>query len=109
MGNPSAAKFTPASAKAFLSPEMVSAILVLASRVPQGAPIVYRPDHGFGWKDARGWEAFLGDAQNMEMKLRVYQAIVDKLNRREQKPSMISVEYVYAPYLRLEKTDESNG
>jgi hypothetical protein len=39
----------------------------------------------------------------MEMKLLVYQAIVDRLQKEGITPALISVENVHAPYYRLER------
>jgi len=41
--------------------------------------------------------------QDMEMKLSVYQAMVDRLQSEGIQPALISVEYVHAPYYRTER------
>jgi hypothetical protein len=86
-----------------LSPETVRAIVALVKIAPQGTVLVYNADHGLGWKDSRGWEVFLGEAVDMENKLRVYQAIVNRLAADNLTPALISVEYVHAPYYRLKE------
>jgi cell division septal protein FtsQ len=84
-----------------LSPEMVSAILTLAERAPQGAVLRYSTEHGLYWRDPGEWEVYFGDGREMQMKLLVYDAIYTHLDAIDTRPSVISVEYVHAPYYRL--------
>lgn len=90
------------TAAPLLTPEMVQAVLLLAQRAPAGQPLVYSPDHGLGWKVPEGWDVYLGNAQDVEMKLHVYDAIVSHLQAQQVQPALISVQYVHAPYYRLE-------
>jgi hypothetical protein len=89
-------------ARPLLTSEMVKAIILVASQAPQGAPLLYSPQHGLGWKDNRGWSVYLGNTQDMEMKLLVYQGILNGLQANEIVPALISVESVHAPFYRLE-------
>jgi cell division protein FtsQ len=95
----------PAFTKAapLLSPDMVKSILLISGQAPAGAKLIYDPIHGLGWKDRRGWDVFLGDEQDIAVKLSVYRAILDHLKGSENRPVIISVEYVHAPYYRLEE------
>ena len=87
----------------FMPVEMVSAILSMSAQSPQNTSISYDPQRGLGWLDSHGWEVYFGDTRNMDMKLRVYKAIVDKLNQDDITPALISVEHVHLPYYRLER------
>jgi cell division protein FtsQ len=87
----------------FLPVEMVSGILSMNALVPDRTPIVYDAKHGLGWKDKRGWEVYFGDARDMDLKLKVYMAVVKKLKAEKITPTLISVEYIRAPYYRLER------
>jgi hypothetical protein len=87
--------------KPLLSPEMVNSILIIAQQSPDGSKLIYDPIHGFGWTDRRGWNVFLGDSNEMETKIHIYRAIMDDLKKQEQQPTLISVEYAYAPYYRV--------
>ena len=89
-------------AQPFLKPEMVAAILSTSPQVPTGASLAYDPRHGLGWQDPRGWQVFLGDAQQMDLKLNIYTAILDRLANEGIQPTLISVEHVHRPYYRLE-------
>lgn len=94
----------------FLYPEMVSAILLLAEKAPEGAVLTYDSLHGLGWKDRRGWVVYFGNVLetkhgDISTKLLVYKGILETLKAQDSQPAIISVEYVHAPYYRL--TDES--
>jgi hypothetical protein len=95
---------TPNNPTLRLSPELVSAILSLGAKMPADTLLVYDSEHGLGWNDPNGWEVFFGaEDQDMEMKLTVYQALVDRLQSEGIQPALISVEYVHAPYYRMER------
>lgn len=95
---------TPNNPSLQLSPELVSAILSLGAKVPADTLLVYDSEHGLGWNDPNGWEVFFGaEDQDMEMKLTVYQALVERLQSEGIQPALISVEYVHAPYYRMER------
>ena len=93
----------PTQATPLLSPEMVQSILLISEQAPAGAKLIYDPIHGLGWNDRRGWDVFLGDEQQIAAKVSVYRAILDHLKGSENRPVIISVEYVHAPYYRLEE------
>jgi hypothetical protein len=92
--------------KPLLTPEMVEAILLVSEKAPDGAKLIYDPVHGLGWTDRRGWNVYLGNTQDVEIKLQVYLAIFEKLKADDTRPTMISVEYLHAPYYRLEESAE---
>ncbi len=95
---------TPNNPSLKLSPELVSSILALGAKMPVDTLLVYDSEHGLGWNDPLGWEVFFGPEDNdMEMKLIVYQALVERLKGEGIQPALISVEYVHAPYYRMER------
>lgn len=87
----------------FMPVEMVSAIVSMSGQAPEGTPILYDSVHGLGWRDRRGWEVYFGDVQDMGMKLNVYQALLHHFKAEGIQPELVSVEYVHAPYYRLER------
>ncbi len=89
-------------AQQVLTPEAVQSILKLSEFAPQGLPLTYRDEHGFGWQDSAGWFVYFGDAQEIDLKLNIYQKILRLLDDKDVKPELISVEWVHAPYYRLE-------
>lgn len=86
----------------FISPEMVQALKGLSGHVPAGVPVVYDPLLGFGWNDPRGWSVYFGTkASDVELKMRVYESMLDTLTQRGIRPAMINVTYPTAPYYRI--------
>lgn len=82
---------------------IINAAKVLANDIAPGTKIVYNDRDGLGWSDSRGWNVYIGSKlDNIEIKLIEYQAIVDQLEKLAIKPAMISVEYINAPFYRLE-------
>jgi cell division protein FtsQ len=84
-----------------IASEMVQALTVLASDVPAGMPMMFDPQYGMGWQDPRGWTVYFGhNAKDIPLKKVVYQAIVDTLTLQGVQPSLISVEYLNAPFYK---------
>ncbi len=87
-----------------MAPDLVSAILSLGAKMPPDTLLVYDNEHGLGWNDPKGWDVFFGaEDKDMEMKLAVYQSLVERLESQGIQPALISVEYVHAPYYRMER------
>jgi hypothetical protein len=85
----------------FIDPAMVKAMTVLAGDIPAGMPMIFDPQYGMGWQDPRGWTVYVGqDAKDIPIKKVVYQAIVDTLTLQGVQPSLISVEYMNAPFYK---------
>jgi hypothetical protein len=87
-----------------IATDLVSAILSLGAKMPSDTLLVYDSEHGLGWNDPKGWDVFFGaEDKDMEMKLAVYQSLVERLESQGIQPALISVEYVHAPYYRMER------
>jgi cell division protein FtsQ len=85
----------------FIAPEMIQALSVLARDVPAGMLMIFDPLYGMGWQDPRGWTVYFGlDSKDIPIKQVVYQAIVDTLTLKGVQPSLISVEYLNAPFYK---------
>jgi hypothetical protein len=92
---------TSLTGKQFVSSEFVQAMIALAPVVPNGMSLIYDPQHGFGWQDARGWTVYFGqDAKDISMKEVVYNSIVDDLTKKGVQPTLISVEFLNAPFYK---------
>lgn len=92
----------PLTPAPFISPDMVRAIQGLASHVPPGVTILYDETFGFGWNDPRGWRVYFGTkGTDVELKMRVYDALVSSLAQRGIQPVLVNVTYPSAPYYRL--------
>ena len=87
--------------QAFISGDMVQAILTLAPQVPAGSPMIFDPNYGMGWQDARGWSVYFGqNTQDIPMKLKVYQSMLDTFSKQGIQPTLISVAYLGAPFYK---------
>ena len=85
----------------FIAPEMVKALETLSPYAPSGVPTVYDPQYGMGWQDPRGWSVYFGqNTQDIPMKLVVYQSIVDSFTSQGIQPTLISMEYLDAPFYK---------
>ena len=86
----------------FISTDMIQALKGLGTHVPPGVPILYDPVMGFGWNDPRGWSVYFGTKSNdVELKIRVYESLVNSLTQRGIRPVLINVTYPTAPYYRI--------
>jgi cell division protein FtsQ len=84
--------------------EFVEAILSLTEYIPEGTPLQYDPQFGLGWQDPNGWLVYFGqDTNNIDMKLAEYQTIIGALENQNIIPALISLEFLHAPYYRLEQ------
>jgi cell division septal protein FtsQ len=87
----------------FISPGMIQALKGLGTHVPPGMPILYDPTLGFGWNDPRGWSVYFGTSSyDVELKMRVYETLVNSLTQRGIQPVMVNVTYPTAPYYRIQ-------
>jgi hypothetical protein len=86
----------------FISTEMVKALKGLVTHVPPGTQILYDQTFGFGWDDQRGWRVQFGTSANdIELKMLVYESMVNTLSQKGIRPALINVVYPSAPYYRL--------
>jgi hypothetical protein len=92
----------PVAPLPYISPELVAAARELAPHAPAGAAIIYDAEYGFGWADSRGWQVFFGEqARDAQLKLRVYDSLVQMVAAKGIQPSFINVQYPSAPYYRM--------
>ena len=97
----------PLSPMPYISKELVEAILILAPNVPAGSTMFYDAANGLGWEDSRGWKAYFGTSANdMPLKVRVYQSLAASLEGRGKAPVFISVVYPDAPFYRMADFEE---
>jgi len=86
------------------TPEFVQGIIALKDYLPEGSHVQYEPQFGLGWQDPDGWAVYFGsDISNIDLKLAEYQTILAALKANNLTPALISVEFLHAPYYRLEQ------
>jgi hypothetical protein len=97
----------PLSPQPYMQKELVDSILLLAPYVPADTTMIFDRTFGLGWIDSRGWKSFFGTtAEDMPLKIRVYQSLVDSLVSRSVSPTFISVMYPDAPFYRAAELAE---
>lgn len=86
------------------TPEFVQAVLSLSAYIPEGTALQFDPQFGLGWRDPNGWLVYFGrDTNNIDVKLSEYQTIIRALEEQNIIPALISLEFLHAPYYRLEQ------
>lgn len=86
------------------TPEFVQAVLSLSAYIPEGTALQFDPQFGLGWRDPNGWLVYFGrDTNNIDVKLSEYQTIIGALEKQNIIPALISLEFLHAPYYRLEQ------
>ena len=84
--------------------QILSSALTLNNHLPSGATLIYSDKDGLGWSDPSGWEVYFGKTlDDLEMKISMAQAIAKQLSQKGIKPKYINLEYLNAPYYRLER------
>jgi len=87
----------------FVDPRIVRTIETLALYIPEDTQMVFDSEHGLGWHDSRGWVVYFGfNNDDAAQKMIVYSALVEYLERKGITPGMINVEFVEAPYFRMD-------
>jgi cell division septal protein FtsQ len=85
------------------TPEFVQVVLSLLNYLPEGSNLQFDPAFGLGWQDPQGWMVYFGqDINNIDIKLAEYETIVGKLQEENITPTMISLEFLHAPFYRME-------
>jgi hypothetical protein len=91
----------------FLPKEMVGAIQKIVKIAPSKTPILYDRQNGLGWEDKRGWKAYFGtDFNEIDLKMSIYETIVNYVTHQGVTPNMINVAFVHAPFYRLEQQND---
>jgi cell division protein FtsQ len=82
---------------------LLVAVLQLNAWMPDEPTLLYQQQRGLGWADVRGWDVFVGrKLENINDKMVMYETIVHKLEEEGINPSMVSVEFLNAPYYRVD-------
>ncbi len=82
---------------------LLSGVLQLNAWMPNEPTLLYQKQRGLGWKDTRGWEVFVGQKlENINDKMVMYETVVRELEKEGIDPSLVSVEFLHAPYYRVD-------
>lgn len=84
-----------------VAPSVINALEQILLYIPSQAQLIYNQRHGFGWYDEQGWDAYFGfELEQIDMKMAVYNSIVKNIKHQGIDATIISVEYLHAPYYR---------
>ncbi len=86
------------------TPEFVEGVLMLNQYLPENTALQYDPEFGLGWQDPKGWLVYFGrEIQDIDTKLVEYQGIVAMMEEIKLTPALISLEFMQAPFYRMEQ------
>ena len=89
---------------ALMDLKIMTSALLLKGHMPKDTNLVYSEKEGLGWHDSRGWDVYFGKTlDDLEMKISMYQAIIDQLAQKGINPSYVNLEFLNAPYYRVER------
>ncbi len=83
-----------------IDPQVLVAAGVLEAQLPEAEVLKYHPIHGLGYEAEAGWTVYFGVEGDMIGRVRLYKAILRRLEAEGISPSFISVRDVSAPYYR---------
>jgi cell division septal protein FtsQ len=63
----------------------------LRELIPNTNRLRYHQDYGLGFTDPAGWDAWFGSGLDMRLKILIYRTLVEDLNAKGIRPSLISV------------------
>lgn len=97
----------PLSAGSRIAPTIIQGALYLRSRHPNVDVLLYDPIKGLGYHDSRGWTVWFGSGDEMDVKLLVYNQIVEDIWEQVQ-PGEIIMSDPDRPYYTVlwRKTNE---
>lgn len=82
---------------------LLTSILQLNAWMPNEKSLLFQKQRGIGWKEARGWEVFVGQKlEGINDKMVMYETIVRELEKEGISPTLLSVEFLHAPYYRTD-------
>ena len=82
---------------------LLTATLQLNAWMPNEKTLLYQKKRGLGWKDTRGWDVFIGQKlEGINEKMVMYETIVRELEKQGISPTLVSVEFLHAPYYRTD-------
>lgn len=86
-----------------VDPSFILALQKLNTIKPADTPMLFTRENGIGWADPNGWQVFFGNnTEDIDLKLIEYSHIVKTILDRNLQPILISMEFLHAPFYRLE-------
>ncbi|HYO87775.1 MAG TPA: FtsQ-type POTRA domain-containing protein [Candidatus Limnocylindrales bacterium] len=69
--------------------QVVNSAIQLQALLPDARSLRYHPDEGLGYADARGWDVWFGVGDDMDQRVRVYEALINDLQDRGIRPGAV--------------------
>ncbi len=86
-----------------IDPAFIQAVQKLNAIKPTDTAMLYDGERGLGWTDPHGWQVYFGtQTEDIDMKLIEYSHIVEAILDKNLQPVLISMEFLHAPFYRLE-------
>jgi cell division protein FtsQ len=83
--------------------DFVLSVQKLNERLPESYTLTYEKDKGLAWQDPKGWTVYFGNrSADMDQKLNEYDAVVRTILDKNLQPSLVSMQFLHAPYYRTE-------
>ena len=83
--------------------DFVLSVQKLNERLPESYTLKYEMAKGLAWQDPNGWTVYFGNrSADMDQKLNEYDAIVKAILDKNLQPSMVSMQFLHAPYFQTE-------
>lgn len=87
-----------------VDPAFILAVMSLRDVLPNDSVLIFDTQYGLGWDDPRGWQVYFGvNTQDIDLKLAQYNVIVEELQSQNIHPILISLEFLHAPFYRMEQ------
>ncbi len=84
-----------------IEPSLLQSAITLKEKLPEVDHLQYDRQYGLGYEDPRGYLVYFGAEGDMALKMRIYEAIVSKLEGEGNPVDMVNVADPSAPYFRL--------
>lgn len=91
----------PQEGKVTVNPSVVLGAQQLKTLRSNIDMLYYDPVRGLSYQDGRGWRGYFGTGTNMDIKLAIYETLVDNLQQRGITPVYIDVSNPDAPFYRV--------
>lgn len=69
--------------------QVVNSAIQLQALLPDAASLRYHPTNGMGYSDPRGWTVWFGVGDDMDQRVRVYEALINQLQDQGIRPGAV--------------------
>lgn len=84
-----------------IDPAIVQGVLQLKSLRGNIDVLYYDPMRGLSYQDGRGWRGYFGVGSDMDLKLAIYETLIEDVESRGIRPTYVDVSDPDAPFYRV--------